>query len=340
MKKISIIIPCFNEEAFIESVLQNAFDQDYPAEHMEIIVVDGNSTDKTKSIVQKIAETKPHIRLIDNPDRFAPYAFNRGIRASFGEVIYIWGAHSAYPSFYISRLLDWLEKSGSDNVGGLMKTQARSNSLSAIAIAKVLAHPLGVGNSSFRTGIKEAREADTVPFGCYRRDVFERFGYFDERLIRNQDIEHNRRIKRLGGKLLLVPDVYLTYFARATYGQLWSNNFGNGEWVVRAAQYTGTLDALSLRHFIPMGFVAYLLDLILWGFLSYMTWVPVWIFYLLLVPIVFYGIGISIVSLQISWQEKKPALFFHCLLAFLVLHVSYGLGSWTGFKHTFFNKEA
>ncbi len=339
MKKISIIIPCYNEEAFIEGVLQNAFDQDYPMDHMEIIVVDGNSTDQTKSIVENIAIAKPNVRLIDNPDRFAPQAFNRGIRASSGAVIYIWGSHAAYPSFYISRLLDWLEKSGADNVGGLMKTQPRTNRAAAIAIASVLSHPLGVGNSSFRTGITSAREADTVPFGCYRRDVFERFGYFDERLIRNQDIEHNRRIKRQGGKLLLVPDVHLTYFARATYRQLWQNNFGNGEWVVRAAKYTGTLDALSLRHFIPMGFVAYLLDLLLWGFMAYLNWVPSWIFYLLLVPIAFYGLGIALVALQISWQEKKPVLFFHCLVAFLVLHISYGFGSWAGFKHIFLAKE-
>lgn len=337
MKRLSVIIPCYNEEKFIAKVLDNGLDQDYPLDLIEFLVVDGRSNDATRSIVASYTKTHTNIRLIDNPDRFAPHAFNRGIEAASGSIIYIWGAHSSYPRHYLSRLAAWLEKSGADNVGGILKTEARNSSAKAIAISKVLAHPLGVGNSSFRTGITEATEADTVPFGCYRRDVFDRFGYFDERLIRNQDIEHNRRIKRMGGQLLLVPDVQLTYYARATFRGLWKNNFGNGEWVVLAAKYTGTMDALSLRHFVPLGFVGYLAGLVFWWGLSLFFAIPTWATLLVLAPLILYFTGVGLVSFLLAWKERNLLFFPLGVLAFLVLHISYGLGSFWGMGGVFFD---
>lgn len=338
MKKVSIIIPCYNEANFIAQVLDNALAQDYPFEWIEVLVVDGRSTDQTRSIVAQFQEQYPNIKLIDNPDRFTPHAFNRGIRAASGNILFIWGAHSAYPNHYLSRLIDWLEKSGADNVGGILNTTPRQQTAKAIGIARVLSHPLGVGNSAFRTGIQEPMEVDTVPFGCYRKEVFERFGHFDERLLRNQDIEHNRRIKSQGGRLLLVPDVSLTYYARSTFRELWTNNAGNGEWVVRAAKYTGTLNSLSLRHFVPLAFVGYLGLLLLLQLLVFLQIISPSFLLVLALPLAVYSLGVITAAAKIGWQEKRLAIFGYSLLAFWVLHLGYGWGSWSGCLKIFTEK--
>ena len=166
--------------------------------------MDGMSTDDTRCIVVNYSNEYPFIKLFDNPKRIVPCAMNIGIKASKGDIIIRLDAHASYPTNYFSALIGRIVELDADNVGVVCKT---------LAIREVLSNKFGVGNSVFRTGVDKVMKVDTVPFGCYRRDTFERFGMYDERLIRNQDFELNYRIRKGNGRIFIVPDSYCTYFA-------------------------------------------------------------------------------------------------------------------------------
>jgi len=204
---VTVIVPCRNERRYIAACLDSILATAYPADRLEVLVVDGASDDGTRDAVRAYAAREPRVRLLDNPRRSAPAALNLGIRAARGEIIARMDAHVVYPPHYLPVLVEALLETGADNVGCPIVTLPADESATARAIACALSHPFGVGNSRFRIGSAVRREVDTVPFGCFRRDVFDRVGLFDEELIRNQDDEFNFRLIRSGGRVLLVPDV-------------------------------------------------------------------------------------------------------------------------------------
>ena len=334
---ISIIIPCFNEEKFIEGVIQNILEQNFPMGEMEVLFLDGRSTDNTAKIIQKHIDApteddqeKLSIQLIDNPYRFVPQGMNLGIQNAKGNLIIRLDAHAAYPKNYIRDLYTWQKKLDADNVGGIWRIKPRSHTLKARAIAKTLAHPMAVGNALYRLGVKQPMEVDTVPFGCFPKSTFEKYGNYNTRLHRNQDIELNKRIIRGGGKIFLIPEVECTYFARDTFRSLWKNNFDNGKWVILTAWITRTLKALSIRHFVPLGFFIYLIfclllliKILISGWISWMG--------ILFCPLILYFSLIVFFSFQMSFKEKNIGMFPYFVLSFLTLHISYGAGSIDGF---------
>lgn len=281
------------------------------------------STDRTREIVAVYAAKYPWIRMIDNPDRIVPKALNRAIEASHGDIIMRLDAHAAYQPNYFTALVDAIDRYDADNVGAVCKTNVLNKTPKSLAIRAVLAHPLGVGNSAFRTGIDKAKEVDTVPFGCWRRSAFDKYGNFDERLIRNQDIEFNKRIHRGGGKIVIVPDTYSIYYARETFGKLARNNYGNGKWNILTVWYTKQMKSLGIRHFIPLLFV---LSLIL-PTIGVFFWYPlIWI---AIISLILYTVIVSVVCTKISLDQSLN--FIRLIQTFFTLHTSYGLGSLMGF---------
>lgn len=325
---VSIIIPTRNEEKFVEKCLRSFLDSDYPGELIEIIVVDGKSDDRTEEIVGKISSSDNRVQLIKNEKKITPVAMNLGIKASKGEYVFFSGAHSEMPSDYVKKCIQHALETNADNVGGVVKTEPRVNSAVGRAIAEVLSHPIGVGGAKFRTGVSRPTEVDTVPFGCYKREVFERIGYFNEQLVRNQDIELNLRLKRAGGKIVLFPDIEFTYFARSTYKDLWRNSFGNGYWVIAGSRFSNI--PFSLRHIVPFLFVSFI---VVFGLIS--IWVPlVRIFYLTIITL--YISLLLIASLGISLRPGRFDLFLPAFTGFIVLHIAYGLGSLKGLVQRIF----
>ncbi len=322
---VSIIIPCLNEEAYIGKVLDNILQQDYPLTEMEVFVCDGGSTDNTRQIVQQYELEHAFIQLLPNPDKFVPHAINRALKVAQGDFMFLFGAHTLYPNNYISKLKTSAEVLDADLVGGALETKPRDESTTAQGIAEVLSHPMGVGNATFRTGVKKVTAVDTVPFGCYRMSVFEKYGLFDERLIRNQDMEMSKRILNGGGKIFLVPGVKSIYYGRATLADLWTNNFGNGKWVLLTAKFTNSLKSLSVRHFVPLFFALYLLSLLPAYFLMCEILI---VFYTL--PFLIYFAIILLASWYISFERKRWSLMISTFLAFITLHLSYGFGSAVG----------
>ena len=205
--RTSVIIPCRNEEKFIGKCLDSIISQDYPREDLEVLVIDGISEDKTRKIIKDFSLKYSFIKLLDNPNKFTPFALNIGVKAARGEIIIRMDAHAGYEKDYISKCVKHLEEHSADNIGGVIKTLPKENTLVAKSIANCLSSFFGAGGSYFRLGTEKPKWVDTVFGGCYKRKVFEKVGLFNEKLLRSQDIEFNKRLKRAGGRVLLVPEI-------------------------------------------------------------------------------------------------------------------------------------
>ena len=323
LPKVSIIIPCYNEEKYIKSCLDSLIANDYPKEKVEIMVVDGMSEDNGRKILHEYSGKHPFIRVLDNPHRYTPYAFNLGITNSTGEVVMIASAHARYERDYVSKCIDYLEKYSADNVGGRMITVPRNNGLMAKTIAAVLSSPFGVGNSVFRTGSRQSKWVDTVLGGCYRRGVFTKVGLFNPGLMRSQDIEFNLRLKKSGFKTLFVPEIKCFYYARSGARSFIAHNFSNGVWAVLPFKYTKIIP-ISLRHAVPLLFTLSLMVLFV-----LQVFVPGARFVLFSV-LILYLLSALAFSLRMAMKEKDIRHLFMAPWVFLSLHMSYGLGSVVG----------
>jgi glycosyltransferase involved in cell wall biosynthesis len=175
--KISIIIPCRNEEKYIAKCLDSIIAQDYPIDNLEVFVVDGMSKDKTVQVIKSYNEQPLSIKILKNPKKITPCAFNLGIKYSKADIIMIMGAHSAYKKDYISKCIKYLTKYNVDNVGGISIALPGNKGILADSIALSISHPFGVGNAYFRIGSKEPKYVDTVFGGCYKKEVFEKSPY-------------------------------------------------------------------------------------------------------------------------------------------------------------------
>lgn len=295
---VSIIIPCRNEEKFIAKCLNSLSRQDYPKEDMEVLFIDGMSEDKTREIVKKYS----FIKILDNPKKYTSFAFNLGIKEAKGEVIILAGAHSSYENDYVSKCVKYLKEYDADNIGGILKALPAENTFTAKAIAISLSHPFGTGGSYFRTGVNIPREVDTVFGGCYKGEVFKKIGLFNENLIKSQDMEFNIRLKKAGGKILLIPDIVAYYYPKANLKDFFVHNFEDGVWAIYP--YKFIKKTLKLRHYIPLIFIL-TLPLSIWPY----------------VPLSLYF------SFKTAVREKDFHYFFIMPLVFAARHIGYGLGS-------------
>lgn len=319
---VSIIIPCRNEEKYIGKCLDSIIQNQYPKDKLEVLVIDGNSEDKTREIVKNYTQGHSFIKLLDNPKKFTPLALNIGVQAAKGEIIMRMDAHATYEKDYISKCLKYLQEYKVDNVGGVIKTLPGQETTWAKAIAISLSHLFGTGGSYFRTGAKESKEVDTVFGGCYKKEVFEKIGLFNENLIRSQDIEFNLRLKKAGGKILLVPDIVSYYYPKSNLKDFFWHNVKDGLWSIYPLKFVKV--PFSFRHYIPLVFV---LSLLITGLLG--IFLPVFS-QLFLFIIGLYVLLTFCFSIQISLREKDIRFLLFMPLAFVARHIGYGLGSMEG----------
>ena len=316
---LSIICPIYNEEKYIARCIESIMAQDYPKDDLEVLFVDGMSTDRTREIIASYLPQCPYLRVLDNPQKIVPYAMNKGISEAKGDIIMRIDAHTFYEPNYCSAIVKWLKELDADNVGCVCKTDVLNKTPKTLAICEVLSNKFGVGNSTFRTGIESVKEVDTVPFGCWPKRVFEKYGRFDVRLVRNQDIEFSKRIINGGGKIYIIPDTFCTYLARETFRRLAKNNYNNGLWNILTVYYTKQMKSLSLRHFIPLLFVLSLIIPTIVG----VFWHPAW----LLSAFVLFVYLLALGAVSAKLAKQKHLNFFYLLWSFITLHCSYGFGS-------------
>jgi GT2 family glycosyltransferase len=336
---ISIIIPCRNEEKFIASCLDSIIASDFPKEQLEVLVVDGMSEDGTRSVLDKYTASHAFIKVLENPKRVTPSAFNIGIRQGRGELIMIMSAHATYEKYAISKCVASSKQYDAENVGGIWKIYPRNDTLSNRAIVCALSHSFGVGNALYRTISETNAEpiwVDTAAYGCYKRAVFEKIGLFNEQLIRGQDIEFNLRLRKVGGKTLLVPNMVINYYARTDFLSFWNHNFRNGLWVIMPFLYSDIMP-VSWRHLVPLLFVTSLIGSGVIG----LTVMP--LFWLFLIITAAYILANLIASFQIALHEQDYRYMAVMPFVFGMLHIGYGTGSLWGVikligKPIFWNK--
>jgi glycosyltransferase involved in cell wall biosynthesis len=311
---VSIVIPVRNEARHLAACLQSILEQDYPSERLEILVVDGMSQDGTRQIVEQFRRRHHLIRLLDNPARIVPAGLNIGVRAAQGGIILRVDGHSVMSSGYLRRCVELFDRTGADVIGG--RVIHGGEGYLGEAVSLVLGSRFGTGNSRFRHG-DEPGEADTVANAAYRRAVFERFGRFDERLSRNQDIEFSARVRRGGGRIHFDPELRTLYYSRPTLSGFARQAFVNGRWNVITERLRP--GSLSMRHFVPLGFVGALGVAALLGALG-LGWG--WLMAIVAAYVVA-AIGASALQAMTHGLRFLPALPG----LFVVLHVAYGLGS-------------
>ncbi len=251
-------MPVRNEEDYIRASLKSLVDQNYPASDCEIIVVDGRSSDRTREIIEEIRHQNSQVRCLDNPAGIVPTAMNIGIRAARGEVIIRADGHNVYPRDYAANCVKYLEETGAENVGGPWVTVAADESFSARLVAAVLSSPFGVGNSKFRTS-REEGFVDTLPFGAFRKKIFDRVGMYNEKLVRNQDNELNARIRKAGGRIYLTPALTTHYHPVKKFSGLLKYAFKTSQWHIFTLRENR--GSMSVRHLAPAVFLLLLLVL-------------------------------------------------------------------------------
>ena len=314
--KLSVIVPIYNEERFIETCVASLLAQDFPQEEMELLLVDGASTDRTPELLEKLAREHPSvIRVLQNPKRIQSAAMNLGAKAARGAYLIRVDAHADYPADYFSRCIALMEETGAQNVGCVCRTVGRTEMGECIAM--LLTSPFGVGGSAFRTG--KSGWVDTVPFGTFRKDYYESIGGFDERLARSEDNEINYRIRKNGGKIYMTADMATTYYCRETVSALGRMAFANGKWNVIAAKLCP--GSMSLKYFVPLAFV---LSLLVMPLLCLVHPVFCWLF---AAELALY-LGLSLYfALQKTHEFKK---LLRLWLLFPAFHIPYGVGSLAG----------
>lgn len=320
MVEVSVIIPCRNEERFIVKCLDSIIAQDYPKEKLEVLVIDGMSKDATRTIVEEYCKQYSFIRLLDNPKKITPCALNIGIKHSKGGIIIRMDAHSEYFSDYIKETLACLERTNADNVGGIRITKPGEDTFTAALIALVISCPFGVGGSKYRFS-RESSFVDTVPNGAFRKELFSRIGYFNEKLIRNQDNEFNARIIKYGGRVFLSPTIKSYYYNQATIKGLLKQALKTGMWNVVTLKINPA--AFRWRHFIPFVFVMSFL------IAAIFTFSQIWAKFVFLAIIGLYAFAAIISSFQIGLREGLKYFYFMPVM-FFFYHFSYGLGTLLG----------
>ncbi len=323
--QVSIIIPMRNEGDHIRPCLEAVMAQDYPAEQMEILVVDGQSTDHSRDVVAHYAKQYENLQILDNPQQITSAALNVGIRQARGQYIIRVDSHTVVAPDYARQCVALLESSDAANVGGRMQPVGQTYVGQAVALSTT--SPFGIGNSKFHYDSRE-QYVDTVYMGAFRREIFDQIGLFDEKLIRNQDYELNIRIREAGHKILLSPKIVSHYTPRSSLPALWRQYFQYGRWKVRTLQKHP--DSLRWRQVVPPFFVGALCGSLLLGLL----WQPfLWLFALIMGCYLLANLVAStIVAGNGNWQY-----LFILPIIFSTIHIAWGLGFWYGLVLIYFS---
>ena len=311
---VSVIVPCRNESAYIECCVRSILRQELPEGGLEVIIADGMSDDGTREILQELTLLDPRLSIIDNIGRVVSTGLNSAIQVARGRVILRMDAHTTYAQNYICECVAVLEETEADNVGG--PWVARGEGFVSEAIAVAFQSPFAVGGARGHDPNYEGF-LDTVYLGCWPREVFDRVGFFDEELVRNQDDEFNLRLIRAKGKVWQSPRIKSWYCPRESLKALFQQYKQYGYWKVRVIQKHKM--PASVRHVIPGVFVLSLIALpllALWWPIVGWGWLGLTGAYL----------GFIVLASAMTAGQGRWKLFPILPLVFACYHIGYGYG--------------
>lgn len=314
---ISVVIPMYNEESYIQECLFSLIGQNYPKDKYEIIVVDGNSEDHSREKVSEIAKKNLLIKIYNNSKRIIPVSFNIGIEKAKGEIIIFVGAHAICEKDYISQCVFLLNNTDASNVGGIQNAVGTDYISHGISFAML--SPFGVGNAYFHFYKKE-KFVDSVWGGAYRKETLIKLGGFDETYIKNQDYELNYRLRKMGGKIFLSPKIKCKYFVRNSIKKLTSQYFKYGYWKVKIINEHP--DSIMLRQMVPPVFVISLIISMILLLLN----LSIGFF----IPMIYFFINL-LFSIQISYTKGFKYILILPII-FFTIHISWGIGFIIGLK--------
>lgn len=252
---VSLIAPCRNERAQVQAFCDGALAQQLPEGWaLELLVADGESDDGSRQALDAMATREPRLTVVDNPGRIVSTGLNAAIAKAQGEVLVRLDLHTEYASDYVACCLEALQRTGADNVGGPWHAEGRTPAQQAVA---------EVFQSRWLAGGARSRDldfsgwVDTVYLGAWPRASFERFGNFDEHLVRNQDDEHNLRINLAGGGVWQDASIRSTYRPRESLGALFRQYLQYGYWKPFVMRKHG--QAAAVRQVVPCLYVGLLL---------------------------------------------------------------------------------
>ena len=318
MPLISLLVAVRNESRFIEDCLQSILDQTYSQEQLEVIILDGGSSDGTWEIAERLIKGHPNFKLIENSKVTQSAAWNMGIEICNGEIISIVSGHVTLAPDYVAQAVETLQRTSADLVGGTIRAVSATNVGQAIALA--LSHPFGVGGARHRYTEYE-QQTDSVFMGFCHRSLYEKIGGYDEELVRNQDDEFSYRLTKSGGRIICNPDIISYYHSRSTYKSLWKQYFQYGFYKVRVLQKHHR--QMRPRQFVPLAFVLALFAALLLAFLIPWGWIAL-VGLVGVYTLANLGISASIAARE-GWRY-----FWPLPLAFATIHLSYGLGFFAG----------
>ena len=319
--KIKVVIPCRNELGYIGKCLDSLVHCNQTGVELHVWVVDGMSDDGTRPLISEYAARYSFIKLVDNVRRTTPYALNIGLEPLDYDIGIILGAHAVVDKEFVRHNARVLQEHPEVGCAGGIITNVHENELSRV-ISNAMSSPFGVGNAYFRTGGKSGY-VDTVAFGAYRREVFEKIGFFDEDLVRNQDDEFNYRVTKAGFKIYLDPKIESQYYVRGSFSKLYKQYFQYGYWKVFVNRKHATIT--TLRQLAPP----------LWMLFVSVGWVGFFIH-----PVLGYSyVGMILIYLTLAkftairtagWQIP---MIFKLVACYMILHASYGWGYLKGMFH-------
>lgn len=318
MIKISVVIPCRNEVLYIRECIEAIYGNKLRSEVvLSVFVVDGMSDDGTRELVLNLEKKFPNLKLVDNEKQLTPFAFNLGIYQVPADYIQIVGARHILSSNYLQKSLDILQSNCEIwCVGGKLINEYLNET--GEIISKAMSTTFGMGLGNFRT-LEKSGFTDTVTSPMYPYWVFEKIGFFDEQLIRNQDDDFNFRVTKAGGKIWFEFDISLKYYVRGNFQGLYRQFYQYGYWKVFVNQKHKAVT--TLRQLVPPVFVFFLFVspvLMLLGSFLLWTTVSLYAVYILL------GIYFA------SKMSNRVVEFFQIFKTFPILHFSYGSGYLSG----------
>ena len=332
--KVSIIITARNEEKYLPMLFEDILNQTFPLQNIEVVLMDSNSTDNTRLVMEGFKKNNEtlSVQIVTNERQIQAAGFNEGVKHATGDVVLKIDAHSRIPADFVQKNVDEI-LAGAYVCGGNRPTVVDSADDFSKTLHIVEESALGSSIANYRKSDVK-RKVNSIFHGMYRKEVFDKVGLADERLLRTEDNEFHYRVRKAGYDIIFNPEIESYQYIRPTFTKMIQQKFANGYWIGLTSHVCR--DCLSLFHFGPGVFVATLLVLMMLTLVSFGPLLTVVFLYLLAV------LGLSI--FEISKQKFNPTLL---LIPFIMIaiHFAYGVGTIKGwifgfeFKKEYFDEE-